>query len=70
MSLKNNVIFFFFLIVEFILNILFKAKGIDMCMYPFFYMDVLAKKKLAMTGVDDFYRLRGKFYINRISEVK
>lgn len=41
-----------------------------MCMYPSFYMDVLAKKKLAITGVDDFYRLRGKFYINRISEVK
>lgn len=39
-------------------------------MYPSSYMDVLAKKKLVMTGVDDFYRLRGKFYINRISEVK
>lgn len=60
-SLKNNVICFFL----FLLRIHSRSKRIDISSY----MDVLAKKKLVMTGVYDFYRLRGKFYINRISEM-
>lgn len=64
-SLKNNLFFFFFLI----LRIHSRSKREEsICLL--FDIDILIRKKLVMTGVYNFYRLREKFYINRISEVK